>query len=80
MQSSWPKDPIHLGGRIFGIGLSRTGTKSLATALNTLGIATIWYPQDSQTFAELAIGKFRLSVLQRYRGIKLGRIVRVLGM
>lgn len=54
--------------KIFGIGLSRTGTKSLAAALNVLQIKTIWYPQDQQTFAELAIGKYELSVLQYYDG------------
>ena len=52
--------------KIFGIGLSRTGTKSLAVALNALGIRTIWYPQDAQTYAELAIGKYQLSVMHRY--------------
>ena len=55
--------------KIFGIGLSRTGTKSLAVALNELGIPTVWYPQDAQTFAELAIGKYRLSILHRYDGM-----------
>lgn len=32
--------------KVFGIGLSRTGTTSLGTALNQLGIKTIHYPHD----------------------------------
>lgn len=55
--------------KVFGIGLSRTGTKSLATAVNFLGIRTIWYPQDPQTFAELSLCKYRLSILDVYDGI-----------
>ncbi len=31
-------------GRILGVGLSRTGTKSLSRALETLGVRTIHYP------------------------------------
>ncbi|MEO9596050.1 sulfotransferase family protein [Rhodopirellula bahusiensis] len=55
--------------KVFGIGLSRTGTKSLATALNQLGVRTIWYPQDALTFAELSVCKYRLSILESYDGI-----------
>ncbi|MEM6777496.1 MAG: sulfotransferase family protein [Planctomycetota bacterium] len=56
-------------GKLFGIGLSRTGTKTLATALNHLGIRTIWYPHDAQTFAELAMCKYRLSILEQYDAV-----------
>jgi len=59
----------NLMNKCFGIGLSRTGTKSLATALNLLGIKTVWYPQDQQTYVEIAAAKYRLSVLQIYSGI-----------
>ena len=36
--------PLHHQGKIFGVGLSRTGTLSLATALRLLGYHTIHYP------------------------------------
>jgi len=56
-------------GKIFGIGLSRTGTKSLAGALNLLGIRTKWFPQDAQTYRELIMGEYRLSILRTYQGL-----------
>jgi hypothetical protein len=55
-----PADP-----KVFGLGLSRTGTSSLAKALNVLGIRTKHYPADDTTFAELRRGQFRLSILER---------------
>jgi hypothetical protein len=59
-------DEMH---KVFGIGLSRTGTASLAEALNMLGINTIHYPHDSQTFDELEKGQYKLSILKKYQGI-----------
>ncbi|QDU75855.1 hypothetical protein Pan97_28970 [Bremerella volcania] len=56
-------------GKIFGIGLSRTGTKSLATALNLLGIKTMWYPQDQTTYRELMTAHYRLTVLEEYQAL-----------
>lgn len=50
-------------GKVFGIGLSRTGTTSLGAALRTLGVRTLHYPHDHRTHAELAAGQYRLSVL-----------------
>jgi hypothetical protein len=55
--------------KIFGIGLSKTGTSSLTNALNLLGIRTIHYPCDRKTFEELTSGVYRLSVLKRYQGV-----------
>ena len=55
--------------KIFGLGLSRTGTSSLAKALNTLGIRTKHYPADETTSAELRRGQFRLSILERRQGL-----------
>ena len=54
--------------KVFGLGLSKTGTTSLAAALNTLGIKTIWYPHDEKTLAELRSGVYRLSILEEYDG------------
>lgn len=59
---------VHIG-KIFGIGLSKTGTTSLAAALNRLGISTKDIPSDSQTLAELRSGKYQLSILENYRAL-----------
>ncbi len=55
--------------KVFGIGLSRTCTKSLTMALNILGINAIHYPDDETTFEELSTGKYNFSVLNDYDGI-----------
>lgn len=55
--------------KVFGIGLSRTGTKSLTSALNILGIKTIHYPDDATTLRELVEGNYNLSLLQHFDGI-----------
>ncbi len=55
--------------KVLGIGLSRTGTKSLATALNQLGVKTRWFPHDSRTHRQLMCGDYRLAVLDEYDGI-----------
>lgn len=56
-------------GKIFCIGLSRTGTKSLTKALGILGYDVIHYPSDDETFDELAFGNYQLSLLDFYDGI-----------
>ncbi|MBN36011.1 MAG: hypothetical protein CMM46_14790 [Rhodospirillaceae bacterium] len=55
--------------KVFGIGLSRTGTRSLTKALQILGFDTIHYPADEDTYAELAYGQCELSVLRDYDGL-----------
>lgn len=55
--------------KVFGIGLSKTGTSSLAEALNMLGIRSIHYPNDTKTYSELRSGNFRLSLFNQYDGI-----------
>jgi hypothetical protein len=54
--------------KVFGIGLSRTGTFSLACALGCLGIPTINFPEDQTTFEQLRSGDFSLRVLNAYAG------------
>ena len=56
-------------GRVFGLGLSRTGTTSLGHALSTLGIRTIHYPSDARTRQQLRGGDYRLDILERFRGV-----------
>ena len=55
--------------KIFGLGLSKTGTSSLGDALNILGFPTIHYPFDSNTYNELRSGQYKLSILAQYAGI-----------
>jgi len=55
--------------KIFGIGLSRTGTKSLTKALNLLGLNVVHYPIDEQTCNELLRGKCDFSILEDLDGI-----------
>ncbi len=52
--------------KIFGIGLSRTATRTLAAALNLLGIRTKWFPADPTTYSELISGQFSLTILRHY--------------
>jgi Sulfotransferase domain len=61
--------PLQKTQKVFGIGLSKTGTLSLSKALNVLGIPAIHFPHDQDTFAELQRGDYRLSVLRGYQGI-----------
>ena len=59
----------NLETKIFGIGLSKTGTSSLDRALNELGIPSIHYPHDPTTYDELTRGEYRLSVLSTHQGV-----------
>ena len=54
--------------KVFGIGLSRTGTTSLSHALNVLGIPTIHFPSDPTTLEELRSGNYDLSILKSFQG------------
>ncbi len=56
-------------GKIFGIGLSQTGTHRLATALNRLGYQVIHAPDDENTLKELESGHYQLSLLQQFDGM-----------
>ncbi|MDQ3380876.1 MAG: hypothetical protein M3546_11265 [Actinomycetota bacterium] len=55
--------------KIFGIGLSRTGTLSLTNALATLGIEAKHYPNDAKTQEELKRGHYTLSLLQTVQAL-----------
>lgn len=61
--------------KVFGIGLSRTGTSSLDAALAALGLRTIHFPSDPLTRSEIAghlaagARPLRLSVLDRVDAI-----------
>jgi hypothetical protein len=55
--------------KVFGIGLSRTGTTALSVAMTRLGVRTIHYPTAKNTLDLLANGIFRLPILEEYDAI-----------
>jgi hypothetical protein len=55
--------------KIFGIGLSRTGTLSLTKALTMLGVNAKHYPNDKMTQDELRRGSYRLSLLKEVQAL-----------
>lgn len=55
--------------RVFGIGLSKTGTSSLGEALNLLGVRTIHFPFDEDTYLKLTNGRVDLAILDVYQGV-----------
>lgn len=50
--------------KVFGLGLSRTGTSSLTVALWRLGITTKHYPRDRRTYEQLRDGDYCLDILK----------------
>jgi Sulfotransferase domain len=56
-------------GRIFGIGLSRTGTRSLLLALQRLGLSAVHYPFDSITERELFDEDGALTLLESHEAM-----------
>ncbi|GHE02827.1 sulfotransferase family protein [Streptomyces alanosinicus] len=54
---------------MFGLGLSRTGTRSLTRALRTLGLDVRHYPADRGTWDTLMRGDARFPVLDHCDGI-----------
>lgn len=62
--SSRPRD-----SKVFGIGLSRTGTRSLTKALQILGYNVEHYPDDDDTYTELSNGQCDLSILSYLDGL-----------
>lgn len=55
--------------KVFGIGLSRTGTQSLTAALRVLGFSVIHYPTDPGTLDTLVRGDARFPLLDVHDGI-----------
>lgn len=65
-------DKLHLESRkfkIFGLGLSKTGTNSLNEALNLLGFKSIHYPVDLVTINQLVKNDLKLDILSDYDAI-----------
>lgn len=57
------------GPRVFGIGLSHTGTRSLTVALNKLGVNVRHFPLDETTYREIATGRYNLTLLKKHGGL-----------
>ena len=68
-QSARVQQQADLSQKIFGIGLSRTGTKSLTRALNALGYVMVHYPTDPQTYMELSGGDYAVTLLDHIDGL-----------
>lgn len=55
--------------KVFGLGLSRTGTHSLTTALHVLGYDTVHYPTDMASLSAMMRGDGAFPLLNHYDGI-----------
>ena len=55
--------------KVFGLGLSRTGTRSLSSALEILGFDTVHYPIDAETLDTLSRGDGKFPLLDIYDGM-----------
>lgn len=55
--------------KVFGLGLSRTGTRSLTAGLHVLGFDTIHYPTDKAALDTLVRGDARFPHLEHYDGM-----------
>ncbi|MFF3002281.1 sulfotransferase family protein [Kitasatospora sp. NPDC057940] len=55
--------------KIFGVGLTRTGTRSLTAALGVLGFDVVHYPVDRATYRTLLAGSARFPLLESHDGI-----------
>lgn len=58
-----------MGTKVFGIGLPKTATSSLHTALNILGFDSIHFPHDNKTIQEIESGNYKLSLLEKYDAV-----------
>ena len=55
--------------KVFGIGLSRTGTRSLNRGLQAMGYVPVHYPLDPDTYNEIANGQYDLTLLKHHDGL-----------
>jgi hypothetical protein len=56
-------------GKVFGIGLSRTGTRTLSMALYLLGYKVCHYPDDLETFHKLMFSDFDIPQIDKYEAV-----------
>jgi len=55
--------------KIFGIGLSHTGTRSLTAALEELDYKIAHFPRDEETLQDLMNANWNMRILERVDGI-----------
>ncbi len=55
--------------KVFGLGLSRTGTRSLTAALQVLGFDCVHYPIDEDTYTEISNAQYDLTILKYHDGL-----------
>jgi hypothetical protein len=55
--------------KVFGLGLSRTGTRSLSSALHVLGLDVAHYPTDRGSLEAMVRGDGRFPLLEQYDGL-----------
>ncbi|MFE4356400.1 sulfotransferase family protein [Kitasatospora sp. NPDC056800] len=55
--------------KVFGLGLTRTGTRSLTAALGVLGFDVVHYPVDGATYRTLLAGSARFPLLESHDGL-----------
>jgi Sulfotransferase domain len=55
--------------KVFGLGLSRTGTRSLTSGLQMLGFDCSHYPIDEDTYIEIANAQYDLTLLRYFDGL-----------
>lgn len=61
--------PASARPKVFGLGLSRTGTRSLTAALHVLGWDTVHYPTDAESLDAMARGDGDFPLLRHYDGL-----------
>lgn len=61
--------PFRSKHRVFGLGLSRTGTRSLTAALHVLGIDTVHYPIDDDSLRAMTSGRLDFGLLETFDGL-----------
>ncbi|MGE0790477.1 MAG: sulfotransferase family protein [Sandaracinaceae bacterium] len=66
-RAQWPDRKVSYP--VFGLGLSRTGTRSLTAALHVLGVDTVHYPIDADSFRAMATGKLDFQLMESFDGI-----------
>ncbi|MFE4514240.1 sulfotransferase family protein [Kitasatospora sp. NPDC056783] len=66
---SWHGRDLPHPPKVFGIGLSRTGTRSLTAALGVLGFDVVHYPVDRATHRTLVAGSARFPLLESRDGL-----------
>jgi len=55
--------------KVFGIGLSKTATKSLSEGLGMLGLNSVHCPFDDNAYAQILKGNFDLDVFKRFDAV-----------